>query len=476
MRILLALCLVFSTAAADDQALGQSIFDEIDRVRAAAEETDVSSLSPKAYARGVEEYGRARRAFENGKSREQFEGRLQKAEGYFLQAIKNAQAARETFRLALASQEAAKMAEAYRLASQDWVAAEKKFNDAARAFEGGDHDAAKKRGDQADDLFRTAELNAIRARYLSEARSLIAEADQGKVEKRAPRTLAKARDLLDQADAALIMDRYETDEAKSLANQASYEARHAIYIASLIDQVRQEELTIEMIILDWESPVIDIATTLEIEPDLTEGYSDTEGQIVAAVRDLQQLRSELAERERQVIGLEDEIRELDARLGGASAERITLVRRLEEQARTREQFELVENMFTAEEAVVLRDGESLIIRLPGLAFDSNSSTLGPDAIALMNKVEAVIEIFPRCNLELEGHTDSQGQARQNLILSEKRAQAIMNYMTEQMRFPAFRIKASGYGDTRPIASNKSAEGRAQNRRIDLIIVPDTNDF
>jgi len=94
----------------------------------------------------------------------------------------------------------------------------------------------------------------------------------------------------------------------------------------------------------------------------------------------------------------------------------------------------------------------------------------------MNKVEAVIEIFPRCNLELEGHTDSQGQARQNLILSEKRAQAIMNYMTEQMRFPAFRIKASGYGDTRPIASNKSAEGRAQNRRIDLIIVPDTNDF
>jgi len=475
LRILLAVCLVFSIAAAGAEGLDQRIFGEVDRVRAAAEKSDALLLSPRAYSRGVTEYDKARRSFEDGRSREQFAERLQRAEEYFQQAINNAQAARVTFGSALESRAAANMAEAYRLASQDWTMAEKQFSDAARTLEKGDHDAAQERGERADDLFRTAELNAIRARYLSEARSLIAEADQNKVEKRAPRTLTKARDLLDQADTALIANRYETIEVQALADLASYEARHSIYIASLGDQVKEKTLTVEDVILDWESPVIDIAAALGIEPDLTHGYSDASRQVVAAVHDLQQLPDELVERERQITGLEDEIRELDARLGGASAERVTLVRRLEKQARTREQFQLVENTFTAEEAQVLRDGEHLIVRLVGLGFASNSSKLSPDAIALLDRVEAVIDIFPRCNLTLEGHTDSRGNAQQNMVLSEARARSVMSHMTDNMRIPAFRITAVGYGDTHPIASNRSAEGRAQNRRIDLIIVPDTED-
>ena len=57
------------------------------------------------------------------------------------------------------------------------------------------------------------------------------------------------------------------------------------------------------------------------------------------------------------------------------------------------------------------------------------------------------------------------------MLSEQRAQAVKTYMTDVMYLPGFRIKASGYGDTRPIANNKTADGRASNRRIDLIITP-----
>ena len=128
-------------------------------------------------------------------------------------------------------------------------------------------------------------------------------------------------------------------------------------------------------------------------------------------------------------------------------------------------------MFAPEEAIVLRDGNTLILRLVGLNFASGSSQMDNDAVALMNKVMDAVDVFPRSDLLVEGHTDAFGGASQNQRLSQARSQAIMDYMSEQMRIPTYRIKAVGYGDTRPIANNKSADGRAKNRRIDLIIIP-----
>ena len=128
-------------------------------------------------------------------------------------------------------------------------------------------------------------------------------------------------------------------------------------------------------------------------------------------------------------------------------------------------------MFGSDEAVVFRDGDNLIVRLVGLSFASGSAELEPDAETLLAKVQSAIGVFPQCNLTVEGHTDAKGNADKNLVLSEQRAQAVKTYITDVMRIPTFRIKASGYGDTRPIANNKTAEGRARNRRIDLIIAP-----
>jgi outer membrane protein OmpA-like peptidoglycan-associated protein len=130
-------------------------------------------------------------------------------------------------------------------------------------------------------------------------------------------------------------------------------------------------------------------------------------------------------------------------------------------------------MFLPSEAIVLRDTDSLILRLVGLNFASNSSTLKEDTRALMDKIETAISIFPRCSLVIEGHTDAQGNTQNNMRLSEARAESVAAYMITNMRLPEHRIKATGYGDTRPISSNKTAEGRKKNRRIDLIIYPQT---
>jgi len=169
--------------------------------------------------------------------------------------------------------------------------------------------------------------------------------------------------------------------------------------------------------------------------------------------------------------MEEGIRALDERLGGATEERAALIQRLEAQARVKQQFEQVEKMFEASEARVFREGDTIILRLVGLTFDSGASDIRPDSFDLLGKVEQAIDVFPRSELIIEGHTDSHGGDEFNQTLSQRRAESVQQYMINAMRIPTYRLIATGYGETRPIASNETAAGRQRNRRIDIVIQP-----
>lgn len=366
----------------------------------------------------------------------------------------------------------AEAADAATLSAPEFADAMSEYADALRDFEKGrDAERIQRSLTTAENLFRDAELNAIRSAHLTPARNLLAEARAAKTDRFAPKTTAKAEELLVQADASLIADRYDTNPAIELARRAEYEARHAMYIAALADEIRRKDLTAEDIILDWEAALFAIADTLQVEADMSAGPAVTRDVLTGYALELLELREIVAQQNLQISGLEDEIRELDARLGGAAEDRATLIRQVERQARIREQFDQIGELFEPGEAAVLRDGDDLIIRLVGLRFASNSAEIDPSFAPLMNKVDTAIGVFPQCRLTVEGHTDSKGKVERNQALSEERAQSVMDYMTGILKIPAFRIKAAGYGDTRPITSNRTDEGRAQNRRIDLIISP-----
>jgi outer membrane protein OmpA-like peptidoglycan-associated protein len=169
--------------------------------------------------------------------------------------------------------------------------------------------------------------------------------------------------------------------------------------------------------------------------------------------------------------MEEEMRALDERLGGATVERAALVQRLEALARVKQQFEQVEKMFTAAEARVFREGNNIILRLVELTFDSGASDIRPTSFDLLGKVEKAIDVFPRSELIIEGHTDSFGGDDSNQTLSQQRAESVQQYMVNAMRIPTYRLIATGYGETRPVASNETESGRERNRRIDIVIRP-----
>src|SRR4051812_20275777 len=123
-------------------------------------------------------------------------------------------------------------------------------------------------------------------------------------------------------------------------------------------------------------------------------------------------------------------------------------------------------------AAVKQESRGMVITLSGgVLFASNESTLLPAAVLKLNEVaDALIKGNPDSNMTVEGHTDSQGQRQYNMELGQKRADAVKNQLVAR-GVAGDRIKAVGVGPDRPIASNNSAEGRANNRRVEIIVEP-----
>jgi len=295
------------------------------------------------------------------------------------------------------------------------------------------------------------------------------------VRRYAPITLEKAAALLLQAEQELSNNRYDTDLPRSLARQANYEARHAIFLAERVRLLRDEDWTEEQIILAYEEPVTQIAAAADRVAQLDHGMEPVVEELVAYIEDMvlrdQQLTIDLAEGRQRNVGLEDEIRDLDQRLGGVSQERVALVKRLEAEARIREQFTQIETLFARDEARVSRESNNIIMRLVGLTFDSGQANVGSQYRPLLAKVRDAVEVFPGSQVIVEGHTDAFGSDGANMTLSRTRAEAVSKYLSAEFNIASYRISAVGYGETRPIANNETPQGRTRNRRIDILIKP-----
>ncbi len=123
-------------------------------------------------------------------------------------------------------------------------------------------------------------------------------------------------------------------------------------------------------------------------------------------------------------------------------------------------------------AAVKQESRGMVITLSGsVLFASNESTLLPAAMLKLNEVaDALIKGNPDSNITVEGHTDSQGQRQYNMDLAQKRANAVRDQLVAR-GVATDRIKAVGIGPDRPVADNKTAEGRANNRRVEIIVEP-----
>jgi len=109
----------------------------------------------------------------------------------------------------------------------------------------------------------------------------------------------------------------------------------------------------------------------------------------------------------------------------------------------------------------------IIYDAKNIFFTAGSFKLLPKSYKALNEVSKILKEDPNLKIDISGNTDNLGKPEKNQLLSEKRANAVLSYLKEKGGVDAGKLSSAGYGDTQPIASNKTAKGRAQNRRVEL---------
>lgn len=122
---------------------------------------------------------------------------------------------------------------------------------------------------------------------------------------------------------------------------------------------------------------------------------------------------------------------------------------------------------------VIRDGDDLLLRMPsGITFAYDRADVQPQFQPTLNDVASVLAQYPKTYIDVFGHTDSDGADAYNQTLSERRAQAVSSYLVSR-GVQSARMGTRGFGETQPIASNATEEGKAANRRVEIKISPVT---
>jgi outer membrane protein OmpA-like peptidoglycan-associated protein len=120
---------------------------------------------------------------------------------------------------------------------------------------------------------------------------------------------------------------------------------------------------------------------------------------------------------------------------------------------------------------VTRNGDNIVLNMPSnITFETDQSEVKSEFYQVLNSVALVLKKYDKTLIDVEGHTDSDGSDSYNEELSENRAQSVAQYLAGRS-IDDRRFAVSGFGEREPVASNASAEGKAQNRRVEIELSP-----
>jgi len=442
-------------------------------------------IAPRAFSRSVEKYQEVQNKLQRGARPDDVRRSLSDVDTRLTQAEQVEEYGRIQLRVALDARVAALAANAPEEAAEEWQDAERKMIEAGREVESRNDAQSQRKGAEAAALYQAAEFTAIRLGLLGPAQERLAAALDAKVDKLAIASFAGADSVLQQAETVLQEDRYAGAAVGALAREASERFDHAMTIAAVVERVdRTRKPAIEALILEHEAEVARIADSMGFESSFVDGLTPVTEQILVAIESLYRerdaLREDLATRSAELDTAQrgnDDLQERMLALRDSLQGKLSEIEESEREARDilRERLRRdavllrVERMFPADKTEVVSTPDELAVRMFGLTFPVGSAEIQPENFALLTTLQRAIAEFPSGAITIEGHTDSQGNSASNQALSQRRADAVRDYLLSNMNVDASRLTAIGFGEARPIASNETREGRARNRRIDVRI-------
>jgi outer membrane protein OmpA-like peptidoglycan-associated protein len=293
------------------------------------------------------------------------------------------------------------------------------------------------------------------------ATRLLTEAESAQARKRgSDAVMMAARQAVQTAEDARLIALKKQEEAFEAEQRARAKEREA----AALDRARAEEATRRLAELE----------KLQAEAARAAAERDralAEAARVAAEAQAQQSRAAAAQLERDRAAAE--AARANAELARLAAETQAQQARAAAEQADRERAALRDQLRQQLNQVLdtRETARGLIVNLSDVLFDTGSATLKPGTREKLARVAGILLSHPDLKLQIEGHTDSVGETIYNQRLSENRADSVRTYLLAQ-GIAAASVKAAGFGETQPVASNDSPAGRQQNRRVELVVAGD----
>lgn len=409
-----------------------------------AESGQVNVLSPKNFKEAHEALEDAKKMNLKGKDAEDTLHKVALGKAYLNNANAVAEVARNNVEDVINAREAAVVAGAPSYFGKEFKNADEDFTDLTKDIEKNKLSGVAKERAELQQTYLDLELKAIKEKHLKDSRDGIKTAKKEKAEKFAPRSLAVAEKSFADTEAYITANRHNTYGIETRAKETSVAVEHAINI----NRISQNQKNL---------PPEELALMLEQE------------------------KMRVAAKQNQLDSVSDELESTQSALdrekdtAAAAAASLGMTKEAyEAQKKLNEKYEAARKEFASDEAEVYKQGDNLLIRLKGMEFPSSKATITERSKPLLGKVQKVMEDFGSSTVVVEGHTDSVGGKKVNDRLSQNRAEAVKDYLKSNGGGIAeeSKIEAVGYGYQKPLATNKTADGRAKNRRVDIIIKPD----
>ena len=433
-----------------------------------ARSQDVNVLSPGLYDQAQSSLLAAKQALEKG-------GKLSAIDKYVTEGNDSLQKAEEIAQVSRtilgetnnARTKALKVG-ADRL-GEPYMAVERQYLKLTKSIENDNLSYAQKNALEVKGAFRKLEIMAIKKSALGNARKMMADADKAKLQKIAPSAYGVAETALNEAEIYAGQNPYEAEMISQKNLHAEFMARRLMAISE--SSKTFQSMTPESSAIYVENLFAQLGQALNTG-DMRDKTVDAQlGALAAAAGTMERNNLSL---EKEKTNFQHEIAVLEQQLTGVqgiSQEQAVAKSRLSAKSAFNEQFNTVQRYFDADEAEVYKQGGNLVIRLRGIKFPVGQATLTPENYTLLSKVQRAIQTFDQPKVTIEGHTDSSGSTQINHELSLERAGAVKTYLVANKTLPGNHIQAAGFGPDRPLAPNTTPEGRAINRRIDVLISP-----
>lgn len=457
---------------------------ELNRLLVNAKKSGTDYLAPQGFQAAKEIY---QKAFD--RATEQKPGVKELAENGLLeirQAMKNAKTSEEILKAVLDARNKAIVVSALILFPKDFNKLESRLQEASTAIEQGRVEKAKLQRAGLIKDYAAIELRALKTTITNEAKAKIAQARDSNADDMAPKTFRLAEEELALTTDILDAGRTQVDKAKEHARLSEYYAAKSIQITQLVEDFEKRDFSEEDKILWYQQQLETINQPFKLPLAFDKANADVvlgvQERITQVVQEKTQREQDLYASNENISMLEGRIKSMDSRhkkevaglnkkMEGNDASMRKQLAQLKSQNRKAEaRYQKIQDMFTQEEATVFRQGDNVLLETHAFDFKVGGSEIDAKNYDLLEKILEAIRVFDNPDIVIMGHTDSTGSDALNFQLSQKRAETVTAFLQKIAKFPPEKIKIQGYGETRPVASNETKQGRERNRRIEVLII------